>query len=242
MKRSLIVIALLLLAVPAFAQQAATDLLTGVQDNSFLLEEAYNQDPGVVQHINMLLYDGDAEAWGYSFTQEWPIRTIKHQFSYTVPVGYFDGDTELGDITLNYRYQWIGDASANFAVSPRVSLILPTGEGSEDTGIQVGVPLSKILTDRLIAHTNLGATWFPDEGSDTQVFAGQSLIYAVSPRLNVMLEALWTGNSDDNELLIAPGIRWSHNLANGAQLVPGVAYVRADNDGDAVLLYLSYEK
>lgn len=220
-----------LIAVPLFAQQ----------DNSFLLEEAYNQEPGVVQHINMLLWDSDDDAFVYAFTQEWPVTSMKHQFSYTVPVGYFDGDTELGDITLNYRYQLRGDASSTLAIAPRLSLILPTGEGSEDTGVQVGVPISRVLTPKLNTHTNVGATWFSDE-RDFEFFAGQSLVYAVNERVNIHLEALWNGNSDDGELLIAPGIRWAHNLKNGAQLVPGVGYVHSDNGGDAVLLYLSYEK
>src|ERR1041384_7888387 len=110
MKYTKISIILLLLATTAaFAQETgppedekseASELLTGVQDNSFLLEEAYNQEPGVVQHINLLLYDRDAKNWAYAFTQEWPVRSMKHQFSYTIPLTY-DGDggdgLNLGD-------------------------------------------------------------------------------------------------------------------------------------------------
>ena len=73
MKYTRISIILLLLAATAtvIAQETgpteekseASELLTGVQDNSFLLEEAYNQEPGIVQHINFLLYDRDAKNW-----------------------------------------------------------------------------------------------------------------------------------------------------------------------------------
>lgn len=213
-----------------------------VQDNSFLLEEAYNQEPGVVQHINMLLRDRDSDSWLYSFTQEWPVRSLKHQFSYTIPIGSFGGDTQLGDVTLNYRYQWIGDSAASLAVAPRVSLLLPTGEGSDDAGVQVGLPLSKVLTPRLRAHTNVGATWFAGGDTDVELFAGQSLVYAITARLDGHIEALWSGNGDEGELLISPGLRWAYDLPSGLQIVPGVAYVRGEDGADAALLYLSFEK
>ena len=44
----------------------------GIQDNSFLIEEAYNQDPGIIQEIQLYLRDLRTGAWVYSFTQEWP--------------------------------------------------------------------------------------------------------------------------------------------------------------------------
>lgn len=213
-----------------------------VQDNSFLVEEAYNQEPGVVQHVNLLLRDRDSDSWIYSFTQEWPIRSLKHQFSYTIPIGSFAGDTQLGDVELSYRYQWIGDGAASLAVAPSISLVLPTGEGSDDVGVEVGLPLSRVLTPRLRAHTNVGATWFTGGDSDTELFAGQSLVYAITPQLDGHIEVLWSGNGDDGELLISPGIRWAYDRPGGLQIVPGVAYVRGDDGADAALFYLSFEK
>src|SRR5690349_11797737 len=92
-------------AAPEKPESEASELLTGLQDNSFLLEEGYNQDPGMVQHINLLLYDHDADSWVYTFTQEWPVFSMKHQLSYTIPLTY-DGESDdgvqLGDIALNY--------------------------------------------------------------------------------------------------------------------------------------------
>ena len=44
----------------------------GIQDNSFLIEEAYNQGRGVVQHIGTYVRSGHAGNWASSFTQEWP--------------------------------------------------------------------------------------------------------------------------------------------------------------------------
>src|SRR6476660_8917897 len=58
-----------------------------IEDNSFLIEEAYNQEPGVVQHIFQSVYSSGPRqrGWAFAFTQEWPIGGQDHQFSYTVP-------------------------------------------------------------------------------------------------------------------------------------------------------------
>ena len=53
-----------------------------IEDNSFLLEEAYNQEAGVIQHISTFQYDL-MRFWNYSFTQEWPVPNQKHQLSFT---------------------------------------------------------------------------------------------------------------------------------------------------------------
>src|SRR5205823_11660166 len=54
-----------------------------ISDNSFLMEEAYNQEPGVVQHISAFQLFRGADSWAYSFTQEWPLFGRTHQLSYT---------------------------------------------------------------------------------------------------------------------------------------------------------------
>lgn len=254
MKSTIIITLLLFLSPLAIAQEneppgtesEAIELLTGVQDNSFLLEEGYNQEPGIVQHINLLLHDPDANAWAYLFTQEWPVRSMKHQLSYAIPLGYVsegDSDIELGDVELNYRYQLIGNGESRLAVAPRLTVILPTGEESEATGVEVGLPISTILGRRVIAHTNVAAAWFDDE-RETEYLAGQSLVFALTPRFNALVEALWTGTEEEGSLVVSPGIRWAYNLAGGSQLVPGLAYVMNTDDedgGNALLFYLSYE-
>lgn len=53
--------------------------------NSFLIEEAYNQERGVIQHISTFSRMWNSKDWSYSFTQEWPgLRDPRHQFSYTL--------------------------------------------------------------------------------------------------------------------------------------------------------------
>jgi hypothetical protein len=68
------------LALPA--QEAAKP----IQDNSFLVEEAYNQEAGVVQHISAFTRYRESKDWLYTFTQEWPVPGITHQLSYTLPL------------------------------------------------------------------------------------------------------------------------------------------------------------
>jgi purine-binding chemotaxis protein CheW len=56
-----------------------------IKDNSFLIEEAYNQERGVVQHISTLSRTAGGD-WMYTFTQEWPLPDERHQVSFTLPV------------------------------------------------------------------------------------------------------------------------------------------------------------
>src|SRR6266496_4869235 len=123
----------LLLCTPSFAQAQKTPKEEpGIQDNSFLVEEAYNQERGVVQHISTFSRMWNSKDRIYSFTQEWPgPRNWRHQFSYTLVgmhAGGFAGTgAGMGDAIFNYRYQLIGSGETRFAFSPRVSLLLPTG-------------------------------------------------------------------------------------------------------------------
>src|ERR1044072_3548770 len=69
----------------AVAQQSKA-AAAPIKDNSFLIEEDYNQEAGVVQHISTFARPSSGGGWAFSFTQEWPVRSMKHQFSYTLPV------------------------------------------------------------------------------------------------------------------------------------------------------------
>src|SRR5204863_5787805 len=77
----------LLLAAPATQTGAQVRAAApSISDNSFLIEEAYNQEPGVVQHISAFQLFRGADAWAYSFTEEWPLFGRTHQLSFTVPI------------------------------------------------------------------------------------------------------------------------------------------------------------
>src|SRR5512133_1350645 len=100
-----------------------------IQDNSFLVEEAYNQETGVVQHISTFTRYQETKDWIYTFTQEWPVFSQKNQFSFTLPwqrLGTsLDGKQAFGDVALNWRYQLVGDGTTPVAFSPRISVLLP---------------------------------------------------------------------------------------------------------------------
>src|SRR6266581_556449 len=73
-----------------FAAEEPHRPIDGIMDNSFLIEEAYNQEPGIVQHIFNTVYSIDdlsqprQRRTDLSFTQDWPAYGQAHQFSYTV--------------------------------------------------------------------------------------------------------------------------------------------------------------
>jgi hypothetical protein len=252
-------LAALLLAAPAAAQQEPKP----IQDNSFLLEEAYNQESGVVQHINTLERANEGGAWGYALTQEWPLFGQKHQLSYSIPVLNAGGGagTGIGDVTVDYRYQLVGDGDARLAVAPRLSVLLPTGDEKEGRGegrggAEIGLPVSFVLTPALVAHTNAAFAYLPEATTDagprggTSVASlGQSLVWLAHPRLNVLVEAAWEnvrvedGDEDGESLFISPGLRAAFDVGR-VQVVPGIAVpigVGQSNGERSLFLYLSLE-
>jgi len=211
-----------------------------ISDNSFLIEEAYNQEPGVVQHISAWQRSLRSAAWGFTFTQEWPVGTQTHQLSYTIAVQRTarPSSTGLGDAALNYRYQLRG-AEQRGAIAPRLSLLLPTGNaarglGTGHVGVQVNVPVSVVLAPWLVSHWNAGVSAVPHT---TTYNLGASAIWLARPTFNVMVEVTWLEQGGAHDFVVNPGIRWAHNFGSGLQIVPGLAFP----DGRAAFLYLSFE-
>lgn len=235
-----------------------------IADNSFFVEEAYNQERRVVQHISALTRASDG-AWEYSFTQEWPFFSPAHQVSFTVPVlEGLGGEARLCDVLLNYRYQLVG-GEGPVAVSPRLSLLLPTGSaangaGADALGLQVNLPVSVRAGRRFALHGNAGATHVPraaaptgERAAVTELALGGSVIWLAASRFNVLLETVWSRGSEvvgsdatarTEEMLVVPGIRWAHDFASGLQIVPGLGYavgVGPSRGQEAVIVYLSFE-
>ncbi len=239
-----------------------------IQDNSFLMEEAYNQEEGIVQHINTFQRFRRG-SWLSTITQEWPVPKQTHQFSYTIPYARVSGDPAseagLGDIALNYRYQLAGSGQTRFACAPRLSLLLPAGDyrrglGSGGVGLQANVAMSTMLSGKLVTHTNFGGTYLPSardaEGEKAAAWganAGQSLVWAIRNDFNALLEAVWsysqavTGPNQtrgSHAVFVSPGIRFAHNSASGLQIVPGIAVplgVGPSRGDRSVFIYLSFE-
>jgi hypothetical protein len=238
----------------AFAAQAGRPIDV-IEDNSFLIEEAYNQESGVVQHIFTAYYNNDSRrrGWEFNFTQEWPILSQDHQFSYKIPSYHLveNGDRQhgVGDIVLNYRYQMLDEGEIKPALAPRFSLILPSGSRKRGTGYGVvgyegQLPFSKKLTGQLGVHANFGLTYFPEaraalshgglssKHSLLSYNIGGSVVYALLARLHLMME--WLGRSeediDDNgkakrafKPILSPGFRTALVNQSELQIVTGAA-------------------
>lgn len=253
----LTVAGMLFLVVSAgFAEEA-----NKIEDNSFLIEEAYNQEPGIVQHIQSFQYMENKQ-WAYTFTQEWPVPGRTHQLSYTVPLYRLGEDrmrTGLGDVQLNYRYQLLD--REDLAVAPRLSLLLPTGDhrkgfGRGSPGVQTNIPLSLTLSDKWVTHWNAGLTVTPNargedgrSGDTLDGNAGASVIYLLHQDLNLVLEMAWNANQSvdgkrEHTLLLNPGARFAINFSSGLQIVPGIAVpigIGPSGGEYGVFLYLSFE-
>ena len=261
------------LTVTASAQQEPIEI---IEDNSFLIEEAYNQEPGVVQHIFQSIYSSGPRqrGWAFAFTQEWPIGGQDHQFSYTV-LGYHlsnEGERQygVGDTFLNYRYQALEEGPGKPAFAPRFSLILPTGNRDKGTGngvvgYQWNLPFSKKVASRLALHANLGVTYLPHVRSPmnngdlspkrslVSSWVGGSAIYALLPRLHLMLE--WIGTIQDNingsgravrtfNPVLSPGFRAAVVNKEDLQVVTGVGVpigLNRQANSYGAFLYLSIE-
>ena len=231
----------------------------GILDNSFLVEEAFNQEPGIFQNIfGVHIVDGGE--WEAAFTQEWPLRTQTHQLSFTFSSLAVNGAAGLGDLMINYRWQASTEEGSRPAFSPRLSLILPTGNASEGLGSggagwQINLPFSKQFGGAYL-HWNAGFTHTPAaevDNGERSVFvphAAVSGIWQVRPMLNLMLESIlqWDQVFEveaRREVIftLVPGMRTGWN-AGDSQIVLGIGIPTTFSDDTAdvgVFGYLSYE-
>jgi len=250
------------LAQSAAAQSPPDPSDWKITDNSFLVEEAFNQDPGVVQNIFGYQRVG-AGTWQFTFTQEWPAPGTRHQLSYTIPVQALDGSSGMGDILINYRVQVLEEGAGRPAFAPRVSAILPSGSaaaGAGTHGLQVNLPLSK-RRGLWYFHGNGGVTWQRTKNDVSLVSpaAAGSLIYRARQMLNLMLEGVVVGADGEVTATVpggkvisrrtlattlSPGVRGGWNVADDKQFIVGVAAPTTWSGGasdTALFLYFSYE-
>lgn len=193
-----------------------------IEDNSMFIEEAFNQEKSVIQHISNFIFDnlkgGD---FTYAFTQEIPMIEDKFQFSYTLNYSVlqtpnFGMPAEgFADMLLNFR-PMLMDKTDWAIVIPRFTLILPTGNakagfGDGAWGGQFNLAVTKRLNSRLTTHWNAGYTylnkkdfWAADldntmvkvaEKNQNFYNLGVSCIYLVSDSFNLMLEGLTNSES-----------------------------------------------
>ena len=272
-----LVVCVLLSGAPVAAQEPVTGAgqsstkahssEKSIEDNSFLIEEAYNQEAGVVQHISTFARDPTTHAWTYAFTQEWPVFSQRNQLSFTLPVvsnGRGQG-SGVGDIAIHYRYQLADGKRFGIFAAPRLSLIVPSGDARRDrgnggVGVQMNLPVTIEHSARLVTHWNAGATLTPsarnsvgDEATTRSYNLGASTIWLPLSALNFMLELAWSRDeavSGPNErvaeqsFFLSPGVRGAINFASGLQIVPGFAApigVGPSRGDRRIFLYLSFE-
>ena len=212
----------LLACVPAFSQDSVKTYKKGsylfygqpnIEDNSMFIEEAFNQERAVIQHIsNLILIGGDLQ---YVFTQEIPLPNEKNQLS--IGIVYNSLKTKpsgapshggFGDLYINYRPMLM--SKTNWAlVIPRFSLIAPTGNakygfGSGGWGAQFNMAVTKRLNSKITSHWNAGTTRIFKEhfyqndvndlpqlikkGDHSSFNVGASAIFLVSDSFNFMCE------------------------------------------------------
>jgi DtxR family Mn-dependent transcriptional regulator len=264
-------IVVFLLASGVALAQTATSPAAGpepfkISDNSFLVEEAFNQEAGVFQNIfGAMRIQG---TWAASFTQEWPAPSQTHQLSYTLAFINDGAQSGVGDALLNYRYQAMVEGPGRPAFSPRLSLVVPSGNadkslGNGSFGLQVNLPFSKQTGD-WYWHWNTGMTWLPraeatirrdDLAVDRQdvlfsPFVAGSAIYRLGPMFHLMLESAINfdeslaeiGTGRDTTFTVSPGFRGGWNVGD-KQVVVGFAVPISwsDTTNAGGFFYFSYE-
>jgi hypothetical protein len=239
-----------------------------IEDNSFFIEEAYNQENRVVQHIFTGYYVQETRDFISAFTQEWPVGGQDHQLSLTVAYQFTHAKSNgLGDAYINYRYQLWDEQNWGWA-APRLSIILPTGRTSKGlgdgaVGCQFNLPVSKRWSDEFITHFNAGVTVLPNaKGMNStgetvrktlpSSFIGASGIWLLAENFNILLEALQSTASaiDENgsvayahSTIINPGVRFALYIGR-LQIVPGIGLPVVFQHGVtdiSAFLYLSFE-
>jgi hypothetical protein len=231
-----------------------------ISDNSFLVEEALNQEPGVFQNIVGLGLDSRDE-WVATFSQEWPLVSRRHQIAYSVPYASIDRRSGIGDALIHYRLQATSGDGAWPAFSPRVSLIVPSGRASEglgrgNPGWEVNLPFSKQVRD-VYFHWNAGFTHFPAVESDgaqhglmSQRVAASG-IWRARPMINLMLEGVAERYDEStglvsrhaNRYTVVPGVRTGWNIGH-AQTIVGIGLPIVFADGShhtGAFVYFSHE-
>jgi hypothetical protein len=236
-----------------------------VRENSFLLEEAFNQAKGVVQHLNSVSGGGRGGV-RYTFAEEWPIGGMRHQLAYTVPLvnAPIGGITGLGDVGVHYRHQLRGARGGRVFVAPRLSALFATGDeslgmGAGGTTVETLIPVS-VERDAFAIHGNAGLSLTPRSsdgmgGGATTMSSriGAGAGWAATSTIDLVLETLWKRSESvagtnvvrvQRELVVSPGIRWAHELPGGVRIVRGFAFtlgVGPSRGRNAVFAHLSIE-
>jgi hypothetical protein len=164
----------------------------------------------------------------------------------------------LGAVQLNYRYQALAESAHLPAFAPRLSLVLPIDDPKSELGeggLQINLPFSKVVADRVTVHFNAGATTFFDvQGRQpTSYNLGGSVVYALSRETNLLFETVaeWIESVEpardikrEFALILLPGVRHAFNFHDESQLVVGlgapIRFIEGKPDY-GVMFFMSFE-
>jgi hypothetical protein len=243
----------------------SSSVFAKIDDNSFILEEAYNQRPGEFQFIQIYRSYKSGKEYRFISEGEMPLGSEKHQFSYQFARENGADEGSVGDTTLNYRIQSLNEP--DLLMAHRFGLILPTGSVDKEssygvTGLRYVQANTFILNDYWDNHWNLGINHYPEakvKFSDkrrtlNEYGIGSSLIYHWKDNLNLLLEATYETleelnlNSKKkfrNIFTLLPGVRTAIDLSwKETQIVPGLGFPVRFEDEDidhGLFVYLSIE-
>ena len=187
------------------------------EDNSFLLDEAFTQEKGVMQYISNIYWSNLAhDQFMHSFTHEIPLGHNRHQLSYSLSNGIQKGNDHnvnqrgLGDTNIMYSYMVWNDQDW-IMVAPELNIILPTGDpvkglGNGGLGCRLNIPMTKRFSRKLVTHYNFAYTFVHNAdryvtgllGENIKAFErdlyykdfAASVIWYPIPKFNTMFECI----------------------------------------------------
>lgn len=189
-----------------------------LQSNALLVETAYHQDEGELQH-SFSFARGNRGNWSFNFTEEIPLGGEKHQLSFSLPAQMVrdgaDGIRGFGDTKFEYSYFLYGSNSSRITIAPGFGLTIPTGNsrkelGAGASGVSFKIPVSVMLSKRCASNSTFETTFTKSarnhEGERAYVTdfeIGQSIVWFAKPNLNFLIEAVWERNQE----VIGDGLR-----------------------------------
>ena len=157
------------------------------EDNSFLIQEAINQEKGIHQFISNFYFDNlRGGNFLYSFTHEIPLTNLRHQVNYTFNYHVLKATPNtqksggIGDMTIGYEFMATGKKDWAMIV-PGLTLILPTGKAISGNGVggvggQLNLAITKRLSRRIVTHYNAGYTFISKADRYTSGLTGTQVL------------------------------------------------------------------
>ncbi|MFN4946854.1 MAG: hypothetical protein ACOVOF_11070 [Chryseotalea sp.] len=208
----------------------------GIEDNSFLIDEAFNQEKGINQYSAVFSIQPDELTLQY--TLEMPVAHNRHQVSICIPYSISRSSQlayhGVNDVSLAYQYS-LTNKDDRFLLTPGFSVQIPTGDTQLNnltgfTGINSFVAISKRVSNKLVLHGNARIGYHKKiksvvQNTDDQQrilsfrsqTAGVSFVWLTAQRFNLLIENVFIrdvgkiqqGNYQTATHILNPGFRTS---------------------------------